>query len=49
MRRERFFAFYRWKDMPEQEIEELYQKRLHDEVPVIEASRQHAQIIVGIS
>jgi uridine kinase len=47
-RRERFFAFYRWKDLPESEIEALYQKRLRDEVPVVEASRRHAQIIVGI-
>jgi uridine kinase len=42
MRRERFFAFYRWKDMPEREIEALYQKRLRDEVPVIEASKHYA-------
>jgi len=48
LRRERFFAFYRWKDVPEREIEALYRKRLRDEVPVIEASREHAQIVVNI-
>jgi len=48
MRRKRFFAFYRWKDVPEREIEALYQERLRDEVPVIEASREHAQLIVSI-
>ncbi|OPY89498.1 MAG: D-glycero-beta-D-manno-heptose-1,7-bisphosphate 7-phosphatase [Syntrophaceae bacterium PtaU1.Bin231] len=47
-RRERFFAFYRWKDMPEPEIEALYRERLVDEVPCIEASKQHAQIVVRI-
>lgn len=45
-RRERFFAFYRWKDMPEPEIEALYRKRLDDEFPVIEESKRHAHRIV---
>jgi histidinol-phosphate phosphatase family protein len=42
VRRRRFFAFYRWKDMPDHEIEALYAKRLHDEVPIIDASRRYA-------
>jgi histidinol-phosphate phosphatase family protein len=47
-RRERFLAFYRWKDMPEPEIEALYRKRLVDEVPFIEESKGHAQMVVNI-
>jgi histidinol-phosphate phosphatase family protein len=46
VRRRRFFAFYRWKDMPEREIEALYAKRLRDEVPIIDASRRHAHQII---
>lgn len=46
VRRRRFFAFYRWKEMPEHEIEALYAKRLRDEVPIIDASRQHAYQII---
>lgn len=42
VRRRRFFSFYRWKDMPDREIEALYAKRLYDEVPIIDASRRHA-------
>lgn len=43
---ERFFAFYRWKDMPESEIEALYHQRLADEAPFIEESKRHAHRIV---
>jgi histidinol-phosphate phosphatase family protein len=42
VRRRRFFAFYRWKDMQDREIEALYAKRLNDEVPIVDASRRHA-------
>jgi histidinol-phosphate phosphatase family protein len=45
-RRNRFFAFYRWKDIPEPDIEALYLRRLQDEVPIIEASRSHAHRVV---
>jgi len=48
IRKKRFFNFYRWKDLHDEEIECLYQKRLIDEVPFIEESKQYADIVVRI-
>ena len=46
IRKERFFSFYKWKDLSDEEIEELYLKRLLDEVLFIQESRKYANIIV---
>ena len=48
-RKERFFSFYRWKDLPDEEIERLYQKRLDDEVPYVRESKKYADIIVEVN
>ena len=48
IRKKRFFNFYRWKDLHDEEIECLYQKRLIDEVPFVEESKQYADIVVRI-
>lgn len=48
VRKKRFFNFYRWKDLPDEEIEYLYSKRLSDEMPYIEDSKKNAHIIVRI-
>ena len=49
IRKERIFSFYRWKDLPDEEIEHLYQKRLIDEVIFIEDSGKYADIVVEVS
>jgi histidinol-phosphate phosphatase family protein len=49
VREERFFSFYRWKELPDETIELLYRKRLHDEVPYIRESRKYADILVEVN
>ena len=48
IRKERFFSFYRWKELSDAEIEHLYQKRLIDEVPFIEEAKKYADIVVRV-
>jgi histidinol-phosphate phosphatase family protein len=48
VRKKRFFSFYRWKNIPEEEIVILYQSRRVDEFPIIDESKQHAHIIVRL-
>ncbi len=48
IRKDRFFSFYRWKDLLDDKIEDLYQKRLKDEVRYIHESRRYADIIVKV-
>ena len=48
LRKERLRRFYRWKDLPEKEIENLLVERLSDEVPFIEESRTYADFIVRV-
>jgi histidinol-phosphate phosphatase family protein len=48
VRKKRFFSFYKWKDLPEEQIEYLYFKRLSDEVPSIRESRKYADIILKL-
>ena len=48
VRKKRFFSFYKWKDLPEEQIEYLYFKRLSDEVPFIRESRKYADIILKL-
>ena len=48
IRKKRFFSFYKWKDIPDKKIEDLYQKRLEDEVPFIKESKIYADIIVRL-
>lgn len=48
IRKERFISFYKWKDLPDKDIEKLYQKRLMDEVPFIRESKKYANIIVKV-
>ncbi|MFC1693878.1 HAD-IIIA family hydrolase, partial [Candidatus Latescibacterota bacterium] len=43
-RRERFYTFYRWKNFTENQIEQLYDKRMSDEFPIIVNSKQYADI-----
>jgi uridine kinase len=45
-RRKRFFSFYRWKEMQEPEIQDLYETRLRDELPIIEHSRKYADFVL---
>jgi histidinol-phosphate phosphatase family protein len=49
VRRKRFTSFYRWKDMPDEEIELLYRKRLNDESALIVKTKQYADIIVEVA
>ena len=49
VREERFYSFYRWKDLPDETIECLYRKRLHDEVPYIRESGKYADILVEVN
>ncbi|KJU81305.1 histidinol-phosphate phosphatase family protein [Candidatus Magnetobacterium bavaricum] len=46
IRTERFFSYYRWKDIQEEEIKTLYEKRLKDEVVFINSSKQFADLII---
>jgi len=48
IRKERFFSYYRWKDLRDEEIHHLYEKRLKDEVPFIEKSKKHANITIEV-
>ena len=45
-RRERFTSFYKWKDISDDKIEELYNKRLKDEVSAIEGSKRYADLVL---
>ncbi|KJU82298.1 D,D-heptose 1,7-bisphosphate phosphatase [Candidatus Magnetobacterium bavaricum] len=45
-REERFFSFYKWKGLTEEEIKKVYTDRLSDEIPYIKESKQYAHIIV---
>jgi histidinol-phosphate phosphatase family protein len=49
VREARFFSFYRWKDLPDETIERLYRKRLHDEVLYIRESGRYADILVEVN
>ncbi|MBF0343286.1 MAG: HAD-IIIA family hydrolase [Nitrospirae bacterium] len=46
IRKERFFSFYKWKDLQEEEIQTLYDKRLKDEVVFIDSSKKYADLII---
>jgi D,D-heptose 1,7-bisphosphate phosphatase len=48
-RESRFFSYYRWKELPDEAIEHLYRKRLHDEVPLIRESKKHADVVVEVN
>jgi uridine kinase len=48
IRKKRFFNFYKWKDLSDEDIEHLYQRRLVDEVPFIEISKRYADVIVKV-
>lgn len=45
-RRERLVSYYRWKDLQEAEIPELYKKRQENEFPIIDSSKQYADIVI---
>ena len=45
-RRERFYEFYRWKDMSDIDIELLYNKRIFDESEIVKASEKNATITI---
>ncbi|MBM3709090.1 MAG: HAD-IIIA family hydrolase [Actinobacteria bacterium] len=44
--RERFYKFYRWKKLDEENIDKLYNQRLADELPVILDSKRMANLSV---
>jgi len=48
VRKDRFFSFYRWKDLPEDDINNLYQQRLHDEAPYVLESKKYADLVVEV-
>jgi len=43
-RKRRFSEFYQWKNMTEPDIEQLYKKRMKDELPLIRTSRKYANV-----
>jgi histidinol-phosphate phosphatase family protein len=45
-RKRRFFSFYAWKGLSEEEVQNLYSQRLLDEVVFIDGSKEHADLIV---
>ena len=45
-RKERFVAYYRWKDLPESMIHQLYERRISDELPIIESSKEYADFVI---
>ena len=45
--KERFMTFYRWKDMPEPEMKELWQTRLQNEYRMIAGDEQYADLVIG--
>jgi mannose-1-phosphate guanylyltransferase / phosphomannomutase len=46
IQRARFSAFYRWKGLDDTAIETLWQGRLADEWPAVDAQRRHADLIL---
>jgi mannose-1-phosphate guanylyltransferase / phosphomannomutase len=46
IQRVRFSAFYRWKGLDDAAIETLWQGRLADEWPAVDAQRRHADLIL---
>jgi uridine kinase len=47
IRRKRYFDFYRWKDISENDIELLYNKRKLDEIQIVTATERKADIIIN--
>jgi uridine kinase len=45
-RKERFISFYKWKGLSDGEIQDLYSRRLMDEVVVIDETKKYADLIV---
>lgn len=46
-RRQRFFSFYKWKELPDEDVEKLYDKRMKDEFVIIEDSKKYADFIIS--
>jgi uridine kinase len=46
IQRQRFAAFYRWKGLDDTATEALWQGRLQEEWPAIDAQREHADLIL---
>ena len=46
VRRERFFRFYRWKEMQDKQIAEILCERNRDETPYIVDSKKYADIVI---
>ena len=47
-RKKRFYKFYKYKELNQKDIENLYHTRLEDENPYIINSRKHADIIFNL-
>lgn len=45
-RKERFFSFYKWKDLSDEMVEHLYYKRLVDELPFVEETKKYADVVI---
>lgn len=46
-RRQRFFSFYKWKELPDEDVEKLYDKRMKDEFVIIEDSKKYADFVIS--
>lgn len=46
VRKKRFVAFYRWKNFSENQIEQLYTKRMNDELPIVKSSNKYADFTI---
>ena len=47
LQRERFAAFYRWKRLDQGAIDALWDERVADEWPAIDAQREHADLVLA--
>jgi mannose-1-phosphate guanylyltransferase / phosphomannomutase len=47
LQRERFAAFYRWKRLDQRAIDALWDARVADEWPAIDAQREHADLVLA--
>jgi uridine kinase len=48
IRKNRFLEFYKSKNLPENEIEDLYIKRIHDENEIVNSSKTKADLIINL-
>lgn len=44
--KKRFYNFYNWKGLRKKDIDDLYQSRMNDEIPIIKKGKRNADIII---